>query len=115
MQQIGVLGQAGVAPLQASLLGRFVAKLVVDVVPAAAASLIVGCLLTQYQFGRASPPPPATAHGGPASAEMMQLLRDEHAAIIDYLKTQAAAQESRYAADDQADAQAVANSRPPQR
>ena len=86
----------------------FAAKVVVDVVPAALASLVGGFLLTQYQFGRKTVPPTATAQAGPASAEMMQLVRDEHAAIIAYLKAQTAARQKRYAAEDDANAQAAA-------
>jgi hypothetical protein len=109
MQQIGIGSHAGVTPFQATLLGRFAVKLVVDVVPAALASLLVGYLLSQYQFGHASWPAAAARRGSPASAEMMQLVRDEHAAIMDYLKSQAAAEKSRYAAEDEADAQAAAD------
>ena len=39
---------------------------------------------------------------------MMQLVRDEHAMILDFLKAQTAAEKSRLAADDDADAQAQA-------
>ena len=42
----------------------------------------------------------------PASAEMMQLVRDEHAVIIDYLKAQMAAEKNRHAAEDAAVADA---------
>jgi len=114
MQQIAVLRRgelihkADVMSHETSLVRRFAAKVVVDVVPAALASLVVGCLLTQYQFGRKTVPPTATAQAGPASAEMMQLVRDEHAAIIAYLKAQTAAEQKRYAAEDDANAQAAA-------
>jgi hypothetical protein len=111
MQQLGVTSKASHGARETSLLKRFAAKLVVDVLPAALASLIVGCLLTQYQFGHASLSRPLTAQAGPATAEMMQLVRDEHAAIMAYLKAQAAAEQSRYAAEDAADAQAVADAR----
>ncbi|HUD89162.1 MAG TPA: hypothetical protein VMR17_22135 [Xanthobacteraceae bacterium] len=90
------------------LLTRFAAKLVIDVLPAAIASLIGGFMITQYQFSHIAPPRPAAEQAAPASAEMMQLVRDEHAMIIDYLKTEMAAEKSRYAADDQADAHAAA-------
>jgi hypothetical protein len=103
MQQIAVVGQA-------PLLRGFAAKIVVDVVPAALASLIVGYLLTQYQFGHATSPVAAT-RSGPASVELMQLLRDEHAAMMDYIKAQTAAEQSRNAAEDNADAKAAADAR----
>ncbi len=90
------------------LFTRFAAKLVIDVLPAAIASLIGGFLITQYQFSRVAPPRPAAEQAAPASAEMMQLVRDEHAMIVDYLKTQMAAEKSRYAAEDQADSHAAA-------
>jgi hypothetical protein len=90
------------------LLTRFAAKLVIDVLPAAMASVIGGFLITQYQFSHIAPSRPAAEQVAPASAEMMQLVRDEHAMIIDYLKTEMAAEKSRYAAEDQADAHAAA-------
>jgi len=103
-----LIHQAGAMRHETCLARRFVAKLLVDVVPAALASLAVGCLLTQYQFGHKTLPPAATAQASPASAEMVQLVRDEHAAILDYLKAQTAAEQKRYAAEDDADAQAIA-------
>jgi hypothetical protein len=90
------------------LLTRFAAKLVIDVVPAAMASVIGGFLITQYQFSHIAPPRLATEQVTPASAEMMQLVRDEHAMIVDYLQAQMAAEKSRYAAEDAADARAAA-------
>jgi hypothetical protein len=108
MSQIGVIRHTGFVPLHASLVRRLAGKLMVDVVPAAAASLVVGCLLSQYQHGPAVAP---SAQNGPASAEMMQLVRDDHAAIIDYLKAQTAAEKERYAAEDAADARAVASTK----
>jgi hypothetical protein len=65
------------------LLRRFVAKVFHDVLPAALASLLGGFLLTHYGFGR--PPQPAPVQAAPASAEMMDLLRDEHALVVNYL------------------------------
>ena len=83
----------------APLLARFVGKFVLDIMPAALASVIGGFLFTQYQFGHA-PAKPALEQVTPASAEMMALVRDEHAMIIDYLKTQMAAEKSRVAVAD---------------
>jgi hypothetical protein len=108
MQQIAVLRQAGAVRNEAPLYRRFTAKIVVDVVPAALASLIVGCLLSQYQFGRAAPPA-MTAEAGPASPQMMQLVREEHTAMMDYLKAQTAAETRRNAAADKAFARAAAD------
>lgn len=83
----------------APLLTRFLGKFVLDIMPAALASVIGGFLFTQYHFGH-SAPKPVLEQVTPASAEMMALVRDEHAAIIDYLKTQMAAEKSRVAAED---------------
>ena len=91
------------------LLTRFAAKLMIDVLPAAAASLICGFLITQYQFSHAVAPHPAAEPIAPASAEMMQLVRDEHAMMVNYLKSQMAAEKSRHAAEDAADARAAAD------
>jgi hypothetical protein len=81
------------------LLARFLGKFILDIMPAALASVIGGFLFTQFQFGHAVQRP-ALEQVTPASAEMMALVRDEHAAIIDYLKTQMAAEKSRVAAED---------------
>jgi len=81
------------------LLARFLGKFILDIMPAALASVIGGFLFTQYQFGHTAARP-ALEQVTPASAEMMALVRDEHAMIIDYLKTQMAAEKSRVAVED---------------
>jgi hypothetical protein len=91
---------------EAPLLKRFVGKLVVDVLPAAFVSVLGGFIITQYQFSHVQASRPATEQVVPASAEMMQLVRDEHAVIIGYLKTQMAAEKNRHAAEDAAAADA---------
>jgi hypothetical protein len=83
----------------APLLTRFLGKFVLDIMPAALASVVGGFLFTQYHFGH-SAPKPVLEQVTPASAEMMALVRDEHAMIVDYLKTQMAAEKSRAAAED---------------
>jgi hypothetical protein len=88
------------------LLKRFVGKLLVDVLPATFVSVLGGVIIAQYQLNHAAPSHPATEQVVPASAEMMQLVRDEHAVIIDYLKTQMAAEKNRHAAEDAAVADA---------
>jgi hypothetical protein len=103
--------QTTVMPYHRPLLTRFAAKLLIDVLPAAAASLVGGFLITQYQFHQATAPRPAIAQAAPASAEMVQLVRDEHAMIMDYLKVQMTAEQSRYDAEDAADARAVADAK----
>ena len=97
----------------APLLARFLGKFVLDIMPAALASVIGGFLFTQYQFGHA-PAKPVLEQVTPASAEMMALVRDEHAMIVDYLKTQMAAEKNRHAAEDAAVADArLAATEPP--
>jgi hypothetical protein len=93
------------------LLLRFFTKLLFDIMPAALASIIGGILFTHYQMGYAGAPRPAVEQAVPASAEMIQLLRDEHAAIVDFLKAQTAAEKSRLAAEDEASARSVAEAR----
>jgi hypothetical protein len=83
-----------------TLLRRFLAKLVHDVLPAALASLIGGFLFTHFQLGRM--PEPAVASVGPASVEMMGLLRDEHALMVNFLKAQTAKEQKQLAADESA-------------
>jgi hypothetical protein len=97
---------SGIGQHQAPLLPRFLAKLLVDILPAAVASAIGGFLITQYQFTHATALRPATEQVVPASAEMMQLVRDEHAVLVDYLKTQMAMEKNRHAAEDAAVADA---------
>jgi len=103
------------APKQdAPLLRRFVGKLVVDVLPATFVSVLGGVIIAQYQLNHAAASHPATEQVVPASAEMMQLVRDEHAVIVDYLKTQMAAEKNRHAAEDAAVADArLAAAEPP--
>jgi len=67
------------------LLTRLLTKVVHDVLPAALASLIGGLLFTHFQLARVAGPAVQTA---PASAEMMQLLRDEHGLIVNFLKAE---------------------------
>ena len=90
----------------APLLGRFAAKLIIDVLPAAFVSVLGGFIITQYQLSHANALRPATEQVVPASAEMMQLVRDEHAVLVDYLKTQMAIEKNRHAAEDAAVADA---------
>jgi hypothetical protein len=98
-------------PQDGPLLLRFLSKLLFDIMPAALASIIGGILFTHYQMGYARVPRPAVEQAVPASAEMIQLLRDEHAAIVDFLKAQTAAEKSRLAAEDEASARSVAEAR----
>jgi hypothetical protein len=92
------------------LLRRFLAKFVHDVLPAALASVVGGVLFTHFQLGRA-PEPAATVQVAPASAEMMQLLRDEHGLIVNFLKAQVANEKKQIAADEGA-SRAVVEAQP---
>jgi hypothetical protein len=92
------------------LMTRFAGKLVLDILPAALASVIGGFLFTQYHLGRAAPPP-AAEQISPASAEVLALVRDEHEAIVGYLKSQLAAEKSRLAAQDADTARAIADAK----
>jgi hypothetical protein len=114
------LAQTNLAPKSlvphhdAPLLKRFIGKLVVDVLPATFVSVLGGVIIAQYQLNHVAASHPATEQVVPASAEMMQLVRDEHAVIIDYLKTQLAAEKNRHAAEDAAVADArLAAAEPP--
>ncbi len=73
------LAAPGASAVAAALFG----KLVLEVLPAALASVIGGFLFAHYQFGQpgGAEPPERGGSGGPASAEMVQLVREEHAMI----------------------------------
>jgi hypothetical protein len=89
------------------LLKRFLSKLVRDVLPAALASLIGGFIFTHFQLGPfAYPPQAVAAQVMPASAEMMQLLRDEHGLIVEFLNAERAKEEKQLA-DESASRTAV--------
>jgi hypothetical protein len=84
---------------------RILGKVVIDVMPGALASLIGTLLIAQYQFTHQKAPELVAVQ--PASADTMARLRDEHAMIMDYLKTQMAAEQSRNTAADEANARAA--------
>ncbi len=95
---------------EAPLVVRLGGKLVLEVLPAALASAIGAFLFAQYQFDRSAPAVHAVtpAVAVPASAEMLQLVREEHAMIHDFLTAQRTAERSRAAAANVADAEADA-------
>jgi len=83
---------------KAPILGGLLRKLLLDVMPTAFASAIGGFLLTHYGFNRAAEP--VAAQVAPASPEMMQVLRDEHGLIVNYLKAHVANEKKQLAAAD---------------
>ena len=97
------------APQQGPWLARFFGKLVLDILPAALASVIGGFLFTQYHFVHTAQPQLVDVQ--PASPEMMAMVRDEHALIINYLKAQMAAEQRRDQAEDAATARAAEEAR----
>jgi len=107
MQQGGVAPATAAMPQQVPLLARITGKFVLEVLPAALASVIGGFLFTQYQFGRPAVPPPAAEQAEPATSEMMKFVRDEHGMILDFLKAEEAAEKTRLAANDKEASAAV--------
>src|SRR5581483_4321270 len=93
------------APWLSRLLGKFA----LDVMPTVLASVIGTILLAHYGFYRPTSQPVAQA--APASAEMLDMVRDEHTLIMNYLQTQIAAERSRQAAEDADSANAMANAK----
>jgi hypothetical protein len=98
----------GLGSGEAPVLVRLGGKLVLEVLPAALASAIGAFLFAQYQFDRSAPVAHAVtpAVAVPASAEMLQLVREEHALIRDFLTAQRTAEQNRILAANAADAQA---------
>ncbi len=96
-------------PQQGPWVARFLGKLTLDILPAALASVIGGFLFTQYHFGHTTPPQLVNVQ--PASPEMMAMVRDEHALIMNYLKAQMAAEQRRDRAEDAATARAAEEAR----
>jgi len=65
-------------------LSRFFSKLLYGLLPAAIVSVVGGMLFSHY--ARPSVATSTAAIGTPASAETMQIVRDEHALIVSYLQ-----------------------------
>ena len=99
-------------PHSTPMFRRLLAKLVFEILPAALASVIGGFLLTHYQLGRTAALAPAAEQHTTASAEMMKLVRDEHALIVDFLNAEMAAEKERLAAEERARVRAAADARP---
>lgn len=81
---------------------RFFSKLVLDILPAALASVIGGLLFSHYDWSQIRARAPVAERAAPASPEMVQLVRDEHAAMASYLKAQVTAEKGRLDAEDAA-------------
>jgi hypothetical protein len=111
MQSCEATGTSATFPKATPFLLRLVSKLVLEVLPAALASMIGAMLLAHYHFA----PPAALASSvpaaAPASPQMTRLVRDEHDLIRDYLLAQQAAQKSRHEAADAQSAQAAADAK----
>lgn len=84
-------------PYDLPWLRRLFAKLAFDVLPAALASGLCGLVFTHYQFDRA--PAPAAAQAVPASPAMMQLLRDEHTLMDNFVQAEVNKERQQLAAD----------------
>ena len=82
-------------------LSRFFRKLVLEVLPAALASLLGGFLFAQFHAGSAPASLPPAEQVTPASPEVMALVRDEHAAVVGYVKSQIAAATRQSQSDNQ--------------
>ncbi len=103
--------ESGDVPFVVRLLG----KVVLEVLPAALASVIGAFLFAHYQLDRSANASAASAPAMaavPASAEMLALVREEHAMIRDYLIKQRAAEERQAdAAADDADVRVAADAK----
>jgi hypothetical protein len=74
---------------------RFLGKLVIEVLPAALASAIGAFLFAHYQFAQPAPAAGTVEASAPASSQMLQLVREEHDMIHDFLVAEQAAENSR--------------------
>jgi hypothetical protein len=106
MLQGGVVPETAPVARDAPLLVGVLGKFVLEVLPAATASVVGGVLLAHYQFGHAAAPVPAVQAQTSAPAEMVRLVSEEHAMIRDFLLAQNTAEKNRVAAADAADARA---------
>jgi hypothetical protein len=107
MSQGKAVPRTAIVAQTSPVLVRLMGKFVLEVLPAAMASVIGGLLLAQYQLGHPSAGGPAVESSARASAEMVRMVQDEHAMIRDFLLAQSAAEKRRLAAADAADAGAA--------
>lgn len=68
-------------------LSKFYSKLFYELLPAAIASAVGGMVFNHYAKASVAAPPVAVV--SPASAELLQMVRDEHALLVDYLRKNA--------------------------
>jgi hypothetical protein len=94
-------------PKDTPLVLRFLAKFVLDIMPAALASVIGGFLFSHYHWNSVAVPAPVGEQHAAASAEMMKLVRDEHSLIVDFLNAEMKAERSRLAAGEKPEAEHV--------
>ena len=81
-------------------LSRFFSKLLYGMLPATIASVVGGMLFSHYSHSSIAVP--AVAIGTPASVEMMQMVRDEHALLVSYLQEYTEArQQTNFAAEQE--------------
>jgi hypothetical protein len=106
MLEGGVVPRTAIVAQDAPLLVRLLGKFVLEVLPAAMASVIGGLLIAHYQFGHPAEQAQAVQPPAPATAEMVRLVREEHAMIRDFLLAQNAVEKSRDAAADVSDTRA---------
>ena len=113
MQHGATTDRSAISAKAAPLFARLLSKLVLEVLPASLASVIGAALLAHYQFGHPSAAAGAVVAVAPAAAspEMLQLVRDEHDLIRNFIVAQQSAQAQRYAA---ADAQPMQSATPAQ-
>ncbi len=83
-----------------TFLKRFSAEFALRIAPAALASVIGGFLFTQY--GSVPTAPAAVAQPSKAGEEMMQMVRDAHDLLVDYLRKEADARRHEVAQAQQA-------------
>jgi len=107
MSPAGAVPRIAIAGRNTPLLVRYLGKFVLEILPAALASVIGGMLLAHYQFSHPSAAGAAVESSAPATAEMVRLVQEEHAMIRDFLLAQSAAEKRQLAADDAADARAA--------
>jgi hypothetical protein len=111
MQESALVVPKAMRPAEVPALVRSLSKFVIEILPAALASVIGAFLFVHYQFGGPTAAGPAAVPvqaAAPASPAMMQLLREEHAIVSNYLVAQQTAEKERVAAADAADAAAAA-------